>query len=109
MARVEWRLVDIARTFYSFCGNDVQASINKMKIFIGGYQSRARLTENEFRFFPQVWEYLNIKGYILAWQNYSNKTKRSNLKKAKRSFERRDWMKANQNLVLEGILEKCGH
>jgi Ser/Thr protein kinase RdoA (MazF antagonist) len=103
---MEWRLVDIARTLYSFCGNDVQSSINKMKIFIRGYQSRACLAENELNFFPQVWEYLNIKGYILAWYNYSFKTKPSDLKIAHRSFKRWEWMQANQNLVLERILEK---
>jgi Ser/Thr protein kinase RdoA (MazF antagonist) len=106
MARLEWRLVDIARTLYSFCGNDLQSSINKMKIFIRGYQSCGRLAEKEFNFLPQVWEYLNIKGYILAWYNFSFNAKHSDLKKAHGSFKRWEWMKANQDFVLERILDK---
>jgi Ser/Thr protein kinase RdoA (MazF antagonist) len=109
MARMEWRLVDIARTLYSFCGNDVQSSIDKMKIFIRGYQSCVCLTENEFNFFPLVWEYLNIKGYILAWYNYSLKTKHSDLKKAHHSFKRWEWMQAHQTLFLERLFERGLH
>ena len=109
MARMEWRLVDIARTLYSFCGNDVQSSLKKMQIFLEGYQTRWPLTEYEFNFFPHVWEYLNIKGCILAWYNYSCKTNNSDLKKALSSFKRLEWMQANQNLFLDNLFKKGVH
>jgi Ser/Thr protein kinase RdoA (MazF antagonist) len=111
MARLEWRMVDIVRALYyldfvGFCRNNVKSNFKKINTFANAYQKNLELTGDEIKLFPDIWEYLNIKGAIVSWHTYCQNGKDSALMGLRKSLNRLDWMKTNKKFLKSSLVKK---
>lgn len=63
LARLEWRLVDLV-------GALSRLDFANSQVFMTAYQAEFPLTPDEWRLFPQVWEYYRLRGAVQYWHNY---------------------------------------
>ena len=70
IARLDWRLIDIIDGWEAFAKDKFMYNPKKMGIFFKAYQDKNRLHEDELRFIPLVWKYLNLTRCILHLHNY---------------------------------------
>ena len=63
LARLEWRLVDLV-------GVLSRLDDGSSRDFIATYQSEFPLSADEWRLFPQVWEYYRLRGAVQYWYNH---------------------------------------
>jgi homoserine kinase type II len=101
IARLDWRIVDIISAWQGFCETRSGYSLNKMKIFLDSYQTHMPLISAEIELIPAVWEFLEIRGCINYWHNYCSTGDKVSLDRACQSFNKLEWVTANQYEIMK--------
>jgi thiamine kinase-like enzyme len=70
IARLDWRVIDLISGWERFCKNRAGLNTKTMKIFLHAYQREVRLSENEFKYIPLVWKYLNLTNSIFNFHKF---------------------------------------
>lgn len=99
IARLDWRVIDLINGWERFCKNRFGLSRKKMKIFLDAYQKEVRLSENEFKYIPLVWKYLNLTGCIFNFHKFCITGSRSAFAYACRSLKKANWQAEDYNIV----------
>ncbi len=99
IARLDWRVVDLINGWEKFCNSKFGFSQKKMKIFLDAYQKEVRLSENEFKYIPLVWKYLNLTACIFSFHQFCLTGSRPLLAYACRSFKKANWKAGDYNFV----------
>lgn len=66
LARLDWRLADLANAIPSFAQNRLGFSFRKMNVFLDGYRSLLPLPESEYQHLPTVWRFLALRRAIVC-------------------------------------------
>lgn len=67
LARLDWRLTDLATSMNTFTRNRMGFQQKKMRHFIQTYQSASNVRAEELDYLPIVWEYLSLRRLIVCW------------------------------------------
>lgn len=67
LARLDWRLTDLATSMNTFTRNRMGFQQKKMRHLIQTYQSASNVRAEELDYLPTVWEYLSLRRLIVCW------------------------------------------
>ena len=67
LARLDWRLTDLATSMNTFARNRLGFQQKKMRQFIHAYQSTSKISHEQLDYLPIVWEYLSLRRLIVCW------------------------------------------
>ena len=67
LARLDWRLTDLATSMNTFTRNRMGFQQKKMRRFIQAYQSASNVGAEQLDYLPVVWEYLSLRRLIVCW------------------------------------------
>ncbi len=101
MARLDWRLVDIIRSWHAFCANKIGFDFKKMKIFFDAYQSHMPVLKDELILIPKVWKYFSIINLIQSWRGYFQAGSIDRLDKACHFMNGLKWINHHQQTLVE--------
>jgi Ser/Thr protein kinase RdoA (MazF antagonist) len=100
MARLDWRLVDIIRSWHAFCSSKGGFDLEKMKIFFDAYQNHMSVLDDELKLIPKVWEYFCIINIIQSWRGFIQVRTADRLDKICHYFNGLKWIDHNQKRLL---------
>jgi Ser/Thr protein kinase RdoA (MazF antagonist) len=100
MARLDWRLVDIIRSWHAFCSNKAGFDFEKIKYFFDEYQKRMSVPEDEFKLIPKVWEYFSVINIIQSWRGFVQVGTADRVDKACHFLNGLKWIDNNQQRLL---------
>lgn len=92
LARLEWRVVDLVGAFRRLD----EAS---RRVFVAAYQAEFPLSTDEWRLFPQVWEYYRLRGAVQYWHNYFDLGGGDRLTGARKRMKQADWPVENKSKI----------
>jgi Ser/Thr protein kinase RdoA (MazF antagonist) len=67
LARLDWRLTDLATSMNTFARNRLGFQEQKMRHFLQVYQSSSKVSAEQLDYLPIVWEYLSLRRLIVCW------------------------------------------
>jgi Ser/Thr protein kinase RdoA (MazF antagonist) len=70
LARLDWRLTDLATALPSFARSRLGFSFRKMNCFLAGYRARCPIELDELMLLPDVWRFLTLRRLIVCWRRF---------------------------------------
>ncbi len=67
LARLDWRLTDLAASMNTFARNRLGFQEKKMRHFLRAYQSASKVGAEQLDYLPIVWEFLSLRRLIVCW------------------------------------------
>ncbi|HXG39600.1 MAG TPA: phosphotransferase, partial [Candidatus Limnocylindrales bacterium] len=71
LARIDWRLTDLATALPRFAANRFRFSSRRAARFLAGYERRRPLGPSERALLPGVLEYLSLRRASVCWSRYA--------------------------------------
>jgi len=99
LARLDWRLADLAMALPFFADGRLGFNFNKMNYFLEAYRSECPLDSAELRFLPTVWQFLTLRRVIFCWYRYCNTPSRRWLREAQQKLKLFHWLTEHQNTL----------
>jgi Ser/Thr protein kinase RdoA (MazF antagonist) len=96
LARLDWRLTDIATALPSFARSRLGFSLPKMRAFVAGYRARCTVEADELALLPDVWRFLTLRRLIVCWQRFYDTHARRWLDEAAQRLALALWLSDNQ-------------
>ncbi|MHC4159526.1 MAG: phosphotransferase enzyme family protein, partial [Planctomycetota bacterium] len=97
LARSDWRLTDLAKSLSYFAKNRLGLNIQKMKQFLGAYQTYCPVAADELRFLPTVWQFLTLRRLVVCWSRYCNTGSKNWLLEAQHNLNLNSFLMVNQD------------
>jgi len=72
LARLDWRLTDLAHSMYTFCKSRFGFHPQKMRLFLQAYNTNFPINRDELQLLPLVWQFLSLRRAIVCWYNFCN-------------------------------------
>jgi homoserine kinase type II len=95
LARLDWRLSDLAHSLHYFAMNRFGFQADKMHLFLQAYNARYPLDPGELEFLPSVWQFLLLRRVIVCWQRYGDTRARFWLEEAQHKLNLAHWLDTN--------------
>jgi Ser/Thr protein kinase RdoA (MazF antagonist) len=89
LARLEWRLVDLAIVLSRF-------GVTRGRAFLAGYRDVHPIPSEEWRFLPEVWRFYRLCGAIRTWGEFAVLGGKDRLSKARSRVEEADRVSAHR-------------
>ena len=96
LARLDWRVTDLAKSFVQFTKNRLGFDLKKMNHFLEAYNTISAVKADELRLLPVVWQFLTIRRIIVCWYRYGQDHSTRWLREAQQKIELYQWIKAQQ-------------
>jgi Ser/Thr protein kinase RdoA (MazF antagonist) len=103
LARLDWRLTDLATALPSFARSRLGFSFSKMRVFLAGYQARCPVEHTELALLPDVWRFLALRRLIVCWQRFCDTHAMRWLDEARQRLDLAHWLDAERQ-ALAGAL-----
>jgi Ser/Thr protein kinase RdoA (MazF antagonist) len=101
MARLDWLLIDIVRSWQAFCSNKSGFDLEKMETFLDAYQLHMSIFEDELSLIPEVWSFFCIINFIQSWKGYFDSGSSKRLGAACRFLNALKWMDDHRKIIAE--------
>lgn len=92
LARLDWRLTDLATALPSFARNRLGFSKRQIRAFLDAYRTRCAIDADELALLPVVWQFLTLRRVVVLWQRYWKTGARSWLVEAQRKLDLACWI-----------------
>jgi Ser/Thr protein kinase RdoA (MazF antagonist) len=92
LSRLDWRLTDLANALYFFAIGRSGFSFSRFEQFIQGYTDTNPVEGDEFRFLPEVWQYLLLRRIIVCWHRSTEGEGGQWLMEAQRKLKLAHWI-----------------
>lgn len=99
LARLDWRLTDLATALPSFVQSRLGFSWRKMTWFLEAYQTYCPMDAAELQLLPAVWQFLTLRRVIVCWYRYCTTHATQWLIEAQHKLKLIDWLIANQQTL----------
>lgn len=95
MVRVDWRLVDLLRSWHRFCRDRRGFRTSKMMTFTAGYAKAVRLEPREIASVQQLWHFLALKDAVVEWERWSQGDPTAPPRRLEAELRKCDWITKN--------------
>ncbi len=101
LARLEWRLCDLVSCLSKLRYGQGNYDFESITAFMNGYQREFPIDDEEWQYFPQVWQFYRLMGAVQYWKSYfdTNGPIRK-LHSALDSIEQANWAVNNSEKIL---------
>lgn len=103
LARLDWRLTDLATALPSFARNRLGFNWNKLRWFLHAYQACCPVDTAELRLLPDVWLFLTLRRLVVCWQRYCDTAAQRWLVEAHQRLKLAQWIGANQQTFADQL------
>jgi Ser/Thr protein kinase RdoA (MazF antagonist) len=69
-SRLEWRLSDLVSALSRLRRRDGSYNFESIRGFLDGYHSVFPISEDEWRYLPQVWRFYKLRASLIYWNSY---------------------------------------
>lgn len=101
LARLDWRLTDLATSMNMFTRNRLGFQQKKMSRFLQVYQIASNLRAEQLAYLPTVWEYLSIRRLIVCWNRALETGQKKWLAEALDRMQIIDWITIHKDDMLK--------
>ncbi|HEY0736729.1 MAG TPA: phosphotransferase [Herpetosiphonaceae bacterium] len=105
LARLDWRLTDLATALPSFARNRLGFNKRQIRAFLDGYRTRCAIDADELALLPVVWQFLTLRRVVVLWQRYWKTGARSWLDEAQRKLDLARWIIEHQQTFARWVTE----
>ena len=95
MVRMDWRLVDLLRSWHRFCRDRRGFRTSKMTQFTSGYAQAVRLEPREAASVSRLWRFLALKDAVLEWERWSLGNRAAPPRRLEAELRKYDWIAKN--------------
>jgi Ser/Thr protein kinase RdoA (MazF antagonist) len=88
IARMDWKLIDLINGWEHFCRGKSGFNVDKMKIFLNAYRKEQHISDEEARYLPTIYKYINITRCIINFKIFCISGEKILLKNALHHFKR---------------------
>lgn len=106
LARLDWRLTDLATGLEKFAKNRGGLDFGKMRCFLESYNGTFPMHRDELRLLPAVWRFWVLRRVVIWWHRYCQDGEVHWLVKARRALNLVRWLAANEG-ALASLYEVC--
>lgn len=103
LARLDWRLTDLATSMNTFARNRLGFQQGKMHQFIQAYQRASKLKAEQLDYLPYVWEYLSLRRLIVCWRRALETGQKKWLVEARDRMRMIDWIAIHKDAILKPV------
>ena len=103
LARLDWRLTDLAASMSTFARNRLGFQQTKMRHFIQVYQRASRVSAEQLDYLPAVWEYLSLRRLIVCWSRALETGQKKWLVEALDRLRMIDWIASHTQSMLKMV------
>lgn len=96
LARLDWRLTDLATALPSFARNRFGFRFATMRCFLAAYRSSCPIDPAELALLPEVWQFLSLRRVIVGWQRCCETGAARWLDEARQKLELARWLDAER-------------
>lgn len=101
LARLDWRLTDLATSMNMFTRNRLGFQQRKMRKFIQAYQSASNVRAEQLNSLPTVWEYMSLRRLIVCWSRALETGQKKWLVEALDRMWIVDWITTHESDILK--------
>jgi Ser/Thr protein kinase RdoA (MazF antagonist) len=99
LARLDWRITDLSKSFVQFAQTRFGFSTKKMKYFLEAYHASFPLDSVEISLIPAVWQFLTLRRIMVCWHRYCQTHSENWLKEAERKLNLAKWIDDNYDTL----------
>ena len=104
LARLDWRLTDLATSMNTFARNRLGFQQKKMRRFIQAYQGVSNVRAEQLDYLPIVWEYLSLRRLIVCWSRALETGQKKWLVEALDRMQIIDWIATHKNDIQKLVI-----
>ena len=86
MTRIDWLIVDLAKSYQQFGMNRFGVQPARIKRFLAGYEAMLPLDSNEIHLIPSAWLFLTLRR-VVVWDRFLETGEQQWLQKAQRKLD----------------------
>jgi Ser/Thr protein kinase RdoA (MazF antagonist) len=101
LARLDWRLADLATSLPSFANGRLGFHRGKMRAFLTAYRANCPIDQEELNQLPSVWQFLVLRRIIVCWYRYLQTDSTHWLNEALRKLELAQWLTRRQQMLAD--------
>ncbi|HET6597165.1 MAG TPA: phosphotransferase [Anaerolineales bacterium] len=101
LARLDWRLTDLATSMNTFTRNRLGFQQNKMRRFIQAYQRASNVGTEQLDYLPVVWEYLSLRRLIVCWSRVLETGQKKWLAESLDRMQIIDWITTHKSDIMK--------
>ena len=106
MVRLDWRLVDLIRSWHRFCHDRRGFRWGKLENFTMGYSNANSLDPREVHYAQRLWRFLSLKDAVVEWERWSQGDSARPPRRLEAELRKVDWIEKHGPLV-EKRLKRC--
>jgi Ser/Thr protein kinase RdoA (MazF antagonist) len=105
IARLDWRVSEFVYALPRFAHRRFFGlDFGEIRCFLDAYQSHLSMSDDELRFIPSVWQFLNIRRAIVCWHRYCETHANQWLLQARHNLRWVNWVTNNQDDFLNHLI-----
>jgi Ser/Thr protein kinase RdoA (MazF antagonist) len=104
LARLDWRLTDLATSMNTFARNRLGFQQKKMHHFLQAYQETSKVETEQLNYLPDVWEYLSLRRLIVCWSRGLETGQKKWLVEALDRMRIIDWITTHKNDIQKLVI-----
>jgi Ser/Thr protein kinase RdoA (MazF antagonist) len=104
LARIDWRILDIAKSLPYFVRDSFGFSFNKARAYVKSYHSAFPLDPQEVLSVPLILKFIALKRLIVCWHRFHKTQAKRWLKEAKVQNSRITWIENNEEELSKLLL-----
>lgn len=99
LARLDWRLADLAMALPAFANSRLGFSLQKMRCFLEGYRAGCPIDAEELRLLPAVWQFFVLRRVVFCWYRYCETPTARWLTEAQQKLKLARWIGSRQRTL----------
>jgi Ser/Thr protein kinase RdoA (MazF antagonist) len=99
LARLEWRLTDLATALPSFARSRLGFSLRKMRCFVDAYRAVCPIDRAEIELLPDVWQFLSLRRVVVGWSRFAESGSPRWLAEAREKLDLARWVEAERSAL----------
>lgn len=103
LARLDWRLTDLATALPSFAHSRLGFNWNRMRWFVDAYRSRCGVDNAELSLLPAVWQFLSLRRVIVCWSRFSETGEPRWMQEARHKLALANWLGKNESKIARSL------
>ncbi|HEX6292676.1 MAG TPA: phosphotransferase, partial [Herpetosiphonaceae bacterium] len=103
LARLDWRLTDLATALPSFARSRLGFHVRHMRAFLDGYRTRCAIDHAELALLPLVWQFLTLRRVVVLWQRYGSTGAQTWFDQARRKENLARWIADHQTTLVRWL------
>lgn len=103
LARLDWRLTDLANALPSFASTRLGFNVRKMRCFLEAYRSACWIDDEELHLLPSVWLFLTLRRVIVFWHRYCTTQARQWWIAAQHKLTQAQWLEQHHTSLLRWL------